>query len=359
MRVLRRGEWAGRTLLVHQLESTRQLESQPPSSTSCGGASYGDVNVPEGQPGMPAITTAVTGFGGTPFITSVDLATLPVDVAISATGQWAIAAAGAQRVFYSPGGDAEPFEMLYSATPTAVAFSGRTLVTQIRDPSQLNFTDFAGHRGRVLLLAEPVASTAHDLFHTATASGLACASCHPEGRDDGHVWNLPEGPRRTNALLGGIKASAPFHWGGDRASMLALLDDVLVSRMGGATQSKPRSDALLDWLDQLPAMPLPDDLDALAVARGKKLFESPATRCSSCHSGALGTDNRNSDVGTGGLFQSPRLVGLASRAPYFHDGRIKRLADRFEATAGREAHGGTVSLTASDRADLVEYLRSR
>lgn len=33
---------------------------------------------------------------------------------------------------------------------------------------------------------------------------ITCASCHAEGRDDGLVWDLGEGPRRTPSLAGGF-----------------------------------------------------------------------------------------------------------------------------------------------------------
>ena len=337
-------------LMVHQMEATQFV-----GGGSCGGSSYGlngFFGVDAGQTGI--IGTALTAVGGASPEQSVALAALPVDLAVSPGGEWAVAAAGANKVFRSGAGELE-----FSAQPTAVAFHGPRLVVFFREPSALVVIEPTGARTTIPLVGVSVASTAHGLFHRATAAQLACASCHPEGRDDGHTWQLPEGARRTNSLLGGLKASAPFHWGGDRATIAALMDDVMVQRMGGSPQSPARTDALLNWLDQLPAMPLPDNLDFAAVARGKIVFDSPAAKCSSCHAGPLGTDNRNSDVGTGGPFQSPRLVGLASRAPYLHDGRMGRLSDRFAQSSGGEAHGSTGSLSPTQRADLVEYLRSR
>jgi hypothetical protein len=63
---------------------------------------------------------------------------------------------------------------------------------------------------------QPVAATTRfdterDLFHRATIAGLACASCHPAGEDDGHVWTFEElGPRRTQDLAAGLSSSEPF-----------------------------------------------------------------------------------------------------------------------------------------------------
>ena len=40
---------------------------------------------------------------------------------------------------------------------------------------------------------------------TYAALVVACATCHPEGAEDGHVWLFPgDGPRRTQTLLGGL-----------------------------------------------------------------------------------------------------------------------------------------------------------
>src|SRR5262249_25280327 len=42
--------------------------------------------------------------------------------------------------------------------------------------------------------------------------GRACASCHPDGRDDGLVWATPEGLRQTPTLAGRLDGAAPFGW---------------------------------------------------------------------------------------------------------------------------------------------------
>ena len=88
-------------------------------------------------------------------------------------------------------------------------------------------------------------------------------------------------------------------------------------------------------------------------------FESPGAACSSCHSGPKGTNNATVNVGTGASFQVPRLAEFAWRAPWFHDGRMGTLAARFDASSGGAAHGHVSQLTPGERADLLEYLRSR
>ena len=77
--------------------------------------------------------------------------------------------------------------------PIAVAFDGNgTLLVQTREPAGLSFVDVASHAVTSTLPLSTVSreDTGHDVFHTQAGALIACASCHPEGRDDGHVWLL-------------------------------------------------------------------------------------------------------------------------------------------------------------------------
>lgn len=207
---------------------------------------------------------------------------------------------------------------------------------------------------------EAVAHEGHRLFHFVTdLSLLACASCHPEGGDDGHVWNFDLiGARRTQNLRGGLLATAPFHWNGDLANMQSLLGEVFVRRMGGWLENDSQSIAMAQWLDGLKVPPRSPG-DAPAIARGKALFEDPVVGCTSCHSGPHLTNNQSVEVGTGAAFQVPSLIGLAHRAPFMHDGCATTLRGRFApACGGGDRHGKTSQLLASQIDDLVAYLES-
>ena len=154
-------------------------------------------------------------------------ATLPVDVAVSADGSMlAVAAAGAGGVlvgpisaFAGPSGEADcnpsVVRMPVVGEPVAVAFDSlNRLVIQTRAP----WTLLVGGNGSIELAPATAVDAGHATFHqpATSSSSLACASCHPEGRDDGRVWKFdPTGPRRTQSLAGGIGDTAPFHWDGD------------------------------------------------------------------------------------------------------------------------------------------------
>ena len=195
------------------------------------------------------------------------------------------------------------------------------------------------------------------LFHRQTRSGLACASCHPEGREDGQVWEFGFGPRRTQSLAGGILSRAPFHWNGDMADIDQLMTEVFEQRMAAFTSTHAEHVSLGPWLDRIPA-PSPVLGDAAAIARGEALFNAPEQGCLSCHQGESFTTNVLADVGTGGMFKTPSLIGVGARAPFLHNGCALTLRDRFGVCGGGEAHGRTAHLTQDEISDLVAYLES-
>ena len=223
---------------------------------------------------------------------------------------------------------------------------------------EVNGTAFAPDM-MVALGGENVSDTGHDIFHRDAGGGLACASCHAEGAEDGHVWNFNTvGLRRTQALHVGLEGTAPFHWNGEETDMDHLMEDVFVKRMGGVHQSGERLHSLTRYLFALqpPAAAIPDD--ELSVERGEALFMSADVGCASCHSGAKFTNNKSADVGTGGLLQVPSLRAIAYRAPFMHTGCAKTLRDRFDPACGGKEHGRTASLSEAQLGDLVAFLKT-
>jgi mono/diheme cytochrome c family protein len=239
-----------------------------------------------------------------------------------------------------------------------VAFAGDVRVIQTREPARLVLGDGA----IIELKGESVLDAGHDLFHRApnAAMGMSCASCHPEGRDDGFVWSFMDvGPRRTQSVLGGVLATAPLHWDGELKGFDSLMGEVFTERMGGPPQGPERARAIAFWVDALPLLPASPPADGSAVARGKALFEDATVACASCHSGPRLTNNLSYDVGTGGVFQVPSLRGVVARAPFMHDGCAPTLRDRFGGICGGgDLHGVTSKLTLDDIDDLVSYLET-
>lgn len=120
---------------------------------------------------------------------------------------------------------------------------------------------------------------------------------------------------------------------------------------------------------QAPAPPS-TSFDPTAAARGKVVFEG-AGRCASCHVGTAFTDATISATTLHSPSQIPTDPGYALRSatklwrtsplhgvwqhpPYFHDGSAKTLAD----VVARYDAAKNLGLTAQQKADLVEYLKS-
>jgi cytochrome c peroxidase len=226
---------------------------------------------------------------------------------------------------------------------------------QSREPSQLQLED-----GTIIPLGGATRKdTGLALFHMNSGGGIACASCHPEGRDDGRTWEFqPIGPRRTQVPSGGIMATAPFHWTGDMDDFDMLVHEVFSSRMGGGLPDDAQLRSFSHWLNGQPFPKAALAVDEAAAERGRTIFERPDVACASCHTGPLLTNNTTHDVGTGDYFQVPSLVGISGRPPFMHDGCAATLKDRFRADCGGAEHGSTAQLSAAEIDDLVAYLET-
>jgi len=159
-------------------------------------------------------------------------------------------------------------------------------------------------------------------------------------------------------LEGGVMERAPFHWDGTLGDMTKLVNEVMVTRMAlPVTPSDAQIATLGSFLEQLPNLPPADGLDGAAVQRGEALFRRADVACASCHSGPQYTNNLLVDVGTGGQFVTPTLLGVGLRPALFHDGCAKTIEQRF-GVCGGSAHGKPELLSAVERADLIAFLRS-
>jgi hypothetical protein len=137
----------------------------------------------------------------------------------------------------------------------------------------------------------------------------------------------------------------------------------------------PRLAALLDYQLRLRTPEPPaDSFDRRAAIRGKQLFRQEAG-CANCHEGPRFTDvlkgpnaaapflHDASEVGTEpgyaarsatGKYRTTPLRALWQHAPYFHDGGAADLAavvDHYDRLFG-------LNLTAAQKSDLIEYLKS-
>lgn len=313
---------------------------------------------------------------------------LSVDVAASSDGTWlAVAHPGArsERVTLYHSADLATLgrspvrcaddagRVVVDGQPVAVALlPGRIpaaladydwLIVQTRAPAGLQFyRGFATARVTVPLGGRVARDFGHDLFHVDSGGGIACAQCHPEGAEDGRVWQFsPLGNRRTQAVHVGLEGTEPFHWSGNLLTLRGLVDEVYVRRMGGQSPAPWPREELGRWLFSLAPPPPIADGSAKASVRGRALFDSSEVGCGACHAGPKIAKNTSEDVGVESpkKFQIPSLHGVGYRAPFLHNGCASTLRDRFDpACGGGDLHGKTSQLSSAQIDDLIAYLES-
>lgn len=201
------------------------------------------------------------------------------------------------------------------------------------------------------------------LFNSANREAIArdrrisCASCHLGAATDGLSWQVPSGLRNTPSVRG-LALTAPYHWDGGLDDLWDLAETVRRIQFGvGLTAAEEDSlAAFLISLDvQSSPWHLPDGTLSSRAERGREVFE--ASGCVDCHSGPAFTDRASHDVGTGGVFDTPSLLGLYATAPYLHDGRAESLEEVISSHPHPARHP-VPAPTAVQLDDLVGYLIS-
>ncbi|MBL9022825.1 MAG: hypothetical protein JNL21_11545 [Myxococcales bacterium] len=216
--------------------------------------------------------------------------------------------------------------------------AGRGPARDITLPSRV--TDGA-RRGRALFYAGGDA---------VSFDGLACASCHPDGGDDGLSWTTPEGLRQTPMLAGRLVGTAPYGWDRGSHDLRAYITQT-VSRLRGSGLDDRDLGALVSHLESLP---LPPRREASPLAgAGREVFLSEG--CATCHTDVDGTDREKHLVDEGSnAMDTPSLRHVAVTGPFFHDGRYRTL----DALLEHSDMGRSRALRAEQRASLVAFLES-
>lgn len=208
------------------------------------------------------------------------------------------------------------------------------------------------------------------VFHDASKClqhWLSCATCHPDGRDDGLNWDLPEhgNPKNTRSLLFAHQ-TPPMMWLGVRSSMEAA---VLAGfqRIQFREPSPDEVEATEEYIRSLQPVRspylLPNGELTASARRGKTIFEGKAG-CAICHSGSLFTDLELRDIGTtsgrdkGKKLTTPTLVEVWRTAPYLHDGSAVTIRDVVTTHNPHDQHGKTSDLSRQEIDDLSAYVLS-
>ncbi len=245
-----------------------------------------------------------------------------------------------------------------SATSTLVAFSDltrRISITSTKRSSEVRVVELPRHEAAPSALA----IEGRRLFHKSgderiSRNGRACASCHPEGRDDALVWSTPKGKRQTPMLAGRVVGTAPYDWNGAHANLEVHIISTVKNLEGKGLPDEALS-ALAAYLTSLePPVRRPKKSDA--VAHGAALFRSSETGCASCHIETMRLTDGVTHPIEKEHFDTPSLAFVGMTAPYFHDGRygsLEELVDKCDGVMGHTQH-----LSQEERKDLVAFLRS-
>jgi cytochrome c peroxidase len=242
----------------------------------------------------------------------------------------------------------------------------------------------------------------YDAIEPVVSEQMGCAGCHPEGRDDGHVWREAEGrwdkhlhfaagpslsiarfddkpspygaARQTPMLAGRVTATGPYGWHAESATLV----DRIKAGFGlhrsygqptdGATM-RMRAEPLATFLREgLVPPPRQGHEPTAEEEKGKAIFLSARAQCSTCHVPATGFTDRSAvplrgfrvrpffDEDPKREYKVPSLLYVGGTPPYYHDGSAATLEALVDEDKDRMGH--TSHLTAEERSALVAYLKT-
>ena len=246
------------------------------------------------------------------------------------------------------------------------------------------------------------------LFHNATdaltSGGLACSGCHPEGRDDGHVWHeakvasLNESDRvifiaepelapnekggkigyarQTPMLAGRIGNDGPYGWHAQNKDLVARLKEGFGLHRWSSVYRKGEGEQLarIQYLRAYARTGLvnpPKEKRDLTEEekRGQAIFLSESAMCAKCHVPDPEYTDRMAyplpprlppppgfEEDPRAEFKTPSLRFVGGTSPYLHDGRYSTLEGLIDQNNDRM--GRTNSLSRDERAALVAFLRT-
>jgi cytochrome c peroxidase len=327
----------------------------------------------------------------------------PHGLAISPDGQWlAMSASGTQELVVfrladlplrgdGPGDHLKPEIARDSARFFRVPLGGRPMGIRFdRSGSRVFVANYLANSLQVVNLekrqvertielggaAEPsLARRGEAIFHDAkrsTDGWYSCHSCHYEGdtnavtmdtKNDGSV-----GTYKMVLSLRNISHTGPWFWHGWQKDLREALGKSLSETMQGPAPTADDVKAVEAYLAALPQPPNSRRSSAGEISaeaqRGKRVFESAAAGCATCHSGPFFTDGEVHDVGLASEYDkyegynTPSLVGIANRVGYLHHGRALSLEDLLTDLHRPAKVSGTRDLEPQELADLVAYLQT-
>jgi DNA-binding beta-propeller fold protein YncE len=200
----------------------------------------------------------------------------------------------------------------------------------------------------------------------------SCHSCHYNGGVNSKAMDTmndgSELTMKTVLPLYYLRHTGPWTWHGWQTDLHDAMSKSFTTTMQGKRISDEDTRAVLAYLESLepPQNPFRNSDGTLSESalRGKQVFESRQAACANCHTGEYFTDGKIHDVGLGSEddryegFNTPSLRGAYRKVRFLHDGRAKSLEEVLIDEHSPEKVAGESPLSASQLADLVDYLKS-
>ncbi len=384
----------GRVLLPHVLVQNGNTEQRSGGYGASGAEASEEPNVAVIDEAADSVMPASLTVRGAGRSRGQSECLLPRAAAIDpARGTLLVACVGIDALVEYDGASAEPvtnplrrWQVASGPTGVAVDWGGRRALVWSQFDRVLNLIDLDAKDGdpsgsstrepamRLALSRRPAPPETADLalgrklFHASceartSSDGRACASCHPDGRDDSITWTTPDGPRQTPMLAGRLEGTAPYSWSGSGETIQAHLTHTF-QRLSGVGLQSHELDSLVAYIRQMTPPPTGSSAQAdKQLARGAQIFHSAEAECSSCHGkGGAAPDGLKHDVDSRARadaeseFDTPSLRFVGGSGPWFHDGRytsLRALLVENDGKMGKISH-----LSPSDLDALEAYVRS-
>jgi DNA-binding beta-propeller fold protein YncE/cytochrome c peroxidase len=205
--------------------------------------------------------------------------------------------------------------------------------------------------------------------HRSVDGWYSCHSCHYEGHTNAVTIDtrndMSDNTFKMVLTLRNIQHTGPWFWHGWQKNLEEAVERSLIETMQGPKPTEADVLELVAFLKTLEGdrgeRPI---ADAVAVERGRNVFESEVANCASCHIRPSYTDGEIHDVGLGSEYDNfegyntPTLLGIANRVGYLHHGRARSLDDLLTDLHSPAKVSGTRELTDQERADLIAFLET-
>ncbi|MCU0961469.1 MAG: hypothetical protein MUF48_15340 [Pirellulaceae bacterium] len=195
----------------------------------------------------------------------------------------------------------------------------------------------------------------------------SCASCHPDARGDGLVWDLMNdgvgNPKSSKSMLWSHRTPPAMAQSARETAEDAVRSGIINILFSHRPEAEAAAiDAYLKTLEPIPSPHLRDGQLSDAAQRGRRLFESEAVGCHRCHPAPLYTDCRTHSIGTAqsprfnNRYDTPTLVEVWRTAPYLHDGRYRTVYELLHEGRHGLAAKAAETLTEDDLRDLAAFV---